>query len=49
MEKCMRGSYHEHQVVIVKQDAGMARTIGYAIGIAAAIIVMLWRLAPHVR
>lgn len=49
MEKCKRGSYHEHQVVNVKHNAGTARTIGYAIGIAAAIIVMLWRLAPHVR
>jgi hypothetical protein len=42
-------SQHEHDVIIMKRDAGTARTIGYAIGIAAAIIVMLWRLALHVR
>jgi hypothetical protein len=32
----------------MKRDAGTARTIGYVIGIAAAVVVILWRLVPHV-
>lgn len=31
----------------MQEKAGSARTIGYVIGIAAAIVVVLWRLMPH--
>jgi hypothetical protein len=35
--------------IIMQEKVGAARTIGYAIGIAAAILVVLWRLMPHIR
>jgi hypothetical protein len=31
----------------MQEKMGKARTIGYIIGIAAAILVVLWRLIPH--
>lgn len=33
----------------MQQKVGAARTIAYAIGIAVAILVVLWRLIPHGR
>jgi hypothetical protein len=33
----------------MQKDAGTARTLGYAIGIAAAVLVVLWRLMPHIH
>ena len=31
----------------MQEKLGNARIIGYALGIAAAILVVLWRLMPH--
>ena len=35
--------------IVMQEKVGTARAIGYAIGIAAAILVVLWRLIPHIR
>ncbi|HEY6270704.1 MAG TPA: hypothetical protein VIX19_01785 [Terriglobales bacterium] len=39
----------EVRQIIMQEKIGTARTIGYLIGIAAAILVVLWRLMPHIR
>ncbi len=33
--------------MFMQEKLGTVRTIGYVIGIAAAILVVLWRLIPH--
>jgi hypothetical protein len=33
----------------MQEKTGKARTIGYVIGVAAAILVVLWRLIPHLH
>lgn len=38
----------EMRSIIMQEKVGTARVIGYAIGIALAILVVLWRLMPHI-